>query len=208
VTRRITVGSRRLAFLAVGASLSLDVACSPPGPHEDALTQAIVQRDVATAQRAIAAGVNYRARVRQNVTLSQFIIDEMLTSPRESEALERIGAAMFAAGADANASISITRRRSVSLAEKAVETGSPILIEAMIRAGLRMKSDGTGRALVTACRLGYTAVVERLVTAGADVNYHWWGSGTIGCLTPLSEAVQGRHEAIIELLERAGATEW
>jgi hypothetical protein len=62
------------------------------------------------------------------------------------------------------------------------------------------------RALVTACGAGDPSEVQRLIAAGADVDYRWTRSGRTR--TPLSEAVHGRHTAVIEILERAGAQEW
>jgi hypothetical protein len=62
------------------------------------------------------------------------------------------------------------------------------------------------RALVTACGVGDSSEVQRLIAAGADVDYRWTRFGRTR--TPLSEAVHGRHTAVVEILERAGAQEW
>lgn len=206
-----TTGSPRGACVILGIALST-VACRKPGPHEDALTQAILKRDVEAAERAIAAGVDYQVAISANgsgsTTFPMLIVREMERDGRAIAPLERIAVAVLAAGASPNEALG-TGRRKVYLIEEAVTTGRPALVEAMLKAGLDVKGEGASRALVTACGLGNTAIAERLVAAGADVNYHWRGHrSNPGVETPLSEAVQGRHLAIIDLLERAGAREW
>ena len=83
---------------------------------------------------------------------------------------------------------------------------SPALIDTMLKAGLRVKEECAGLALIAACREGQTPVVQRLVTAGADVNYKATSYGRTE--TPLSAAVKGRHVEIVDILDRAGAQEW
>lgn len=193
---------------AAGVVLLLATSCRRTGgPAEEALAQAIASRDVAAAQRAIAAGVRYESNVtaggrRFPTPLLVFLVSEMEAHAKAPDArLQEIAAAAFAHGANPN-----YRDGSNYLIVDAVRTQDPVLIDAMIQAGLDVKGVGSSRALLEACRSGYTAVAERLVARGVDVNYRWRRYGVTR--TPLSEAVQGRHVAIIELLERAGAQEW
>jgi hypothetical protein len=202
---------RRLGQVALGIGVCALAACRKPGPHEDALVRAISNRDVAAADRAIASGVDYRVGVGLNGTSGDFpvlIVSEMERDPRAALPLERIGVAVLQAGASPDAATGSGRRR-LSLVERAAATGSTALVDAMLKAGLDAKGEDASRALVVACRLGHTALAERLVAAGVDVNYHWWSHrDNPGAETPLSEAVQGRHADVIDLLERAGAREW
>jgi hypothetical protein len=56
--------------------------------------------------------------------------------------------------------------------------------------------------LVTACRGGYSKVVEELVKAGADVNLH--GTG-LNAKTPLIAACEEGHVSVVKELVKAGA---
>jgi hypothetical protein len=67
-------------------------------------------------------------------------------------------------------------------------------------------STADDRALIMAASKGDVAEVQRLIAAGADVNYHGTRYGR--SRTALSEAVHGRHIEIIDILEKADAQEW
>jgi ankyrin repeat protein len=78
----------------------------------------------------------------------------------------------------------------------------------MVDAGLDMKNEGVGLALVSACGSagddveGQDAVALALIRAGADVNFR-----TRSGETPLSTAVSFERRTMIDSLKRAGASE-
>jgi hypothetical protein len=194
------------------------------GPQELALRQAIIERDVAAARAAIAAGANLDAAVPVDeasgdwISTTWLVVEEMGgrsglpgRGSRRDPALLEIAAAMFAAGANPNSEVPPTLRtgrgsstRARGLIEEAVFADSPELIDLMLKAGLNVKSVVTGEALVLACNGEHDDVAASLIRAGANVNYRVFSSGR----TPLSEAVHHRRHALIALLEERGALEW
>lgn len=213
----------RTALLA--AALSAGAACRShkAGPHEQALAQAIRARDVAAAKRALSSGVDFDTDVtgkdQSAHALLMLIATEMpLETGQEDPRLLEIAAAMLAAGADPNycvfrfpsteASSNSWRnpRGPVCLVNEVVGARSPALIDLLLKAGLDVKGQATSEALLRACRDGYTSMAEKLVAAGANVNFKLTTRRRTE--TPLSAAVQGHHVAIVELLDRAGAQEW
>jgi ankyrin repeat protein len=221
------------AALIIGAivalSIYVDATVKPAGPNEQALLKAIAARDVAAAKAALASGVDFNVAMQpspdsqERNTLTWLLVEEMAglgdivsrDRPRDPELLE-IARAMFEAGADPNQSVSFSTSpgnagggRSPSASTRhlivlAVRTENVQLIETMIRAGLDVKSNGTGEALVEACRTQLDNVAAALVAAGANVNHRAADNGR----TPLSEAVHNRRRRLIERLEQAGAVEW
>jgi len=204
------------------AALAVVSACARAGPHEQALAAAIEKKDVAAARSALASGVDFDTDVTVGNdpprALLSFLVDRIgfRVGPADPR-LEEIAAAVFAAGADPNYRIRRhggggTTRRMISsrgplcLVEEAVWARSPALIDTMLKAGLRVKEECASRALIAACREGQTLIVQRLVTAGADVNYKATSYGRTE--TPLSAAVKRRHVEIVDILDRAGAQEW
>lgn len=224
MTRLTTAGRGRMKVCASALALAAGLACvvRNGGPHEQALAEAIDTKDVAAARSALASGVDFDTDVTVGNepprALLSLLVDRIgfHVGPADPR-LEEIAAAVFAAGADPNYRIrrhgaSGTTRRTTSsrgpmcLVEEAVWAKSPALIDIMLKAGLRVKEECASRALLAACREGDTAVVQRLVEAGADVNYKSTSYGRTE--TPLSAAVKGRQVAIVEILDRAGAQEW
>jgi hypothetical protein len=211
-------------WAALGAAGLAVAACvvRPGGPHEQALAEAIEKKDVAAARSAIASGVDFDTDVTvgggERQPLLVLLVDRIqfhvgAPDPR----LEEIAAAVFAAGADPNYRVrrhaapaqgrrSVQSGGPVCLAELAAGAGSPALIDTLLKAGLRVKEECAGRALLQACRMGDTAVAQRLVAAGADVNYRRTSYGRTE--TPLSAAVKEQHVEIVEILDRVGAQEW
>ena len=191
---------------------------SAAGPHERALVQAIATRDVAAAKAALAAGADLTAPIRVSEDAADMrnavwlIVEEMAgmggvqsARSRTDPALLDIARAIFGAGGNPNQSRGGGRRLSTGyLIETAVLADQPELIDIMVRAGLDVKGDGTGEALVQACDGQHDEVAMALVRAGANVSHRARGSGR----TPLSEAVHHRRAALIDLFERAGALEW
>jgi hypothetical protein len=101
--------------------------------------------------------------------------------------------------------VTISSRGPLCLVEEAVWARSPVLIDIMLNAGPRVKEECASRALIAACRESETPM-QRLVAAGADVNYKATSYGRTE--TPLSAAVKGRQVEIVDILDRAGAQEW
>lgn len=206
------------------AALAVGIACvvRNAGPHEQALAEAIEKKDVAAARRALASGVDFDTDVTMGNdpprALLSFLVERIgfRVGPPDPR-LEEIAAAVFAAGADPNYRIrrhgaggttrrGISTRGPVCLVEEAVWARSPALIDTMLKAGLRVKEQCASLALIAACREGQTPIVQRLVAAGADVNYKSTSYGRTE--TPLSAAVKRRHVEIVDILDRAGAQEW
>lgn len=215
-------GWRRAVLSAAAVAVGTACVVRNAGPHEQALAEAIEKKDVAAARSALASGVDFDTDVtvgnEPRRALLSFLVDRIgfRVGPADPR-LEEIAAAVFAAGADPNYRIRRhgaggTTRRSISsrgplcLVEEAVWARSPVLIDIMLKAGLRVKEECASRALLAACREGQTPIVERLVAAGADVNYKSTSYGRTE--TPLSAAVKGRHVEIVDILDRAGAQEW
>jgi hypothetical protein len=201
------------------------------GPQERALVAAIRSRDVAAARAAIAAGASLTESLpvaEQKVEDSQirgreydsaaWVIVRGLDgagwrSARDEERsrLVEIARAIFEAGGNPNASVSVGGRRAARgtrhLVVEAVENESPELIQVMIDAGLDMKGEGSGLALLNACSGDGSerrdAVALTLIRAGANVNFRERDTGS----TPLRAAVYSRRVALIDALRRAGATE-
>jgi hypothetical protein len=217
--------TRRLGrWAALSAAGLAAIACvsRPGGPHEQALAEAIEKKDVAAARSAIASGVDFDTDVatagERPQPLLVLLVDRigLHVGPADPR-LEEIAAAVFAAGADPNYRVrrhaapaqgrrSVQSGGPVCLAELAVAARSPALIDVLLKAGLRVKEECAGRALLQACRMGDTAVVQRLVAAGADVNYRRTSYGRTE--TPLSAAVEEGHVEVVDILDRVGAQEW
>ena len=191
------------------------------GPHERALVAAIRSRDVSAARAAIAAGASLTARLpvvedsfenrRQGgleyQTAVWVIVREMVgmtfTGPggEDRAKLVEIARAIFEAGGDPNASVSVRRGRK-HLIEDAVSYGGPELIQVMVDAGLDVRGEAAGSALLSACYVERDDVALTLIRAGANVNYRSRTGET-----PLAAAVSNRRVALIDALKRAGATE-
>jgi hypothetical protein len=190
-------------------ALAATPACHPAGPREAALVQAIKDKNPQAAQQAIAAGVDFRSDVKDQsgrlLPLPFFLVRETASTPGPPDPrLEQIAVAAFAAGADPNA-----RYRGQRLIAEAVRGRSVVVVDAMIKAGLDVKGYATGLALLAACRDDHAGIVERLVAAGADVNFQdLSATATTPLETPLAAAVRVHDAAMIAVLERAGAREW
>jgi hypothetical protein len=210
---------------ALVLALAAGLGAGAPG-REAALARAIAFADPAATERILAAGpldlaaevdadgarvplvrlaVEVAAGHRSDVDLAGERGPRLAAGdPRALAVLRRL----FSAGADANFSWRVSGGRSSSyttyyLVERAVGESAGAL-DVLRAAGLDPKSPGVGEALVTASERGLTAVVRRLVEAGANVNHAQRKTGR----TPLSEAVHRRRLEVIGILERAGAREW
>lgn len=210
---------------ALVLALAAGLGAGAPG-REAALARAIAFADPAAAERVLAAGpLDLAAEVDADgarVPLVRLAVEVAAghrsdvdvgseRGPRlaagDARALEVLRR-LFDAGADPNFSWRVSGGRSSSyttyyLVERAVGDSAAAL-DVLLAAGLDPKSPGVGEALVSASGRGLTAVVRRLVEAGANVNHVQRKTGR----TALSEAVHGRRLEVIEILERAGAREW
>jgi hypothetical protein len=210
-----------LLVLALAAGLGAGAS-----GREAALARAIAFADPAAAERILAAGpLDLTAEVEADgarVPLVRLAVEVAAghrvavdvageRGPRlaagDARALEVLRR-LFHAGADPNFSWRVSGSRSSSyttyyLVERAVGDSTAAL-DLLLAAGLDPKSPGVGEALVTASERGLTAVVRRLVEAGANVNHVQRKTGR----TALSEAVHVRRLEAIEILEQAGAREW
>ncbi len=192
------------------------------GPQERALVAAIRSRDVSAARAAIAAGASLTAPLpvvedsfesrrqggRQYHSTVWVIVREMVgmtfTGPggEDRAKLVEIARAIFEAGGDPNASVSVSRGRKHYLIEDAVSYGDGELIQVMVDAGLDVRGEGAGSALLSACYVERDDVALTLIRAGANVNYRSRTGET-----PLAAAVSSRRVALIDALKRAGASE-
>lgn len=91
----------------------------------------------------------------------------------------------------------------VYAAERAIGLGDAELLERFLSAGLDVTGKPGGATLTRAAGEGHLAVVERLVTLGADVNHRHDDLGS-----PLAAAVHRRHRDVAALLDQHGAREW
>lgn len=88
-------------------------------------------------------------------------------------------------------------------AERAIGLGDTALLDRFLAAGLEVTGKPGGAALTRAAAEGQLAVVQRLITLGADVNHRHDDLGS-----PLAAAVHRRHRDVATLLDRHGAREW
>lgn len=223
--RTRTSGGWRWRTALLAGVLSVGAACRShkAGPHEQALAQAIRAKDVAAAKSALASGVDFDTdalgKDQSPQALLMLLVTEMPSRPGQVDPqLMEIAAAVFAAGADPNycvfrfppneamRSSSNNPGGPACLINEAVGLQNPALIDLLVKAGLDVKARATSEALLRACRDGYTSMAEKLVAAGADVNYKVTTRRRTE--TPLSAAVKGHHVPIVDLLDRAGAQEW
>ncbi|MBK9374851.1 MAG: hypothetical protein IPN03_14270 [Holophagales bacterium] len=88
-------------------------------------------------------------------------------------------------------------------AERAIGLGDAALLERFIAAGLDVTGKPGGATLTRAAAEGQLAVVQRLITLGANVNHRHDDLGS-----PLAAAVHRRHRDVATLLDQHGAREW
>jgi ankyrin repeat protein len=88
-------------------------------------------------------------------------------------------------------------------AERAIGLGDTALLDRFLAAGLDVTGKPGGATLTRASAEGQLAVVQRLITEGADVNHRHDDLGS-----PLAAAVHRRHRDVAALLDQHGAREW
>jgi hypothetical protein len=178
--------------------------------------------DLAGVRSALAARTDPGER-RAEATLALVAALDQLEIEGGTEARD-IVLALLDAGADPNQFISIARSglsgrsgrsgNTVSgtgggtayvlyAAERAIGLGDTALLDRFLAAGLDVTGKPGGATLTRASAEGQLAVVQRLITEGADVNHRHDDLGS-----PLAAAVHRRHRDVATLLDQHGAREW
>jgi ankyrin repeat protein len=103
----------------------------------------------------------------------------------------------------AGAKVNATNREGVTPMQLAATTGSPAMLQILVRAGADPNAPLTpsgDTALMMASRTGISQAIKVLLEAGASVN----ATETWGGTTPLMWAVSERHPAAVKVLIEAG----
>ena len=180
------------------------------------LCDAIVSGDEARVRQAIpGAEINkgFRAPVPGRMRFPFNDALERLHSPGSAEGPEAAAARsivmlLLESGADPNGQFTFPSEDTappyiVSAAARAAESGDARVMRAFVARGLNPKHEFAGNALIAASGSGYADVVQVLLEAGVDVNYRDRAKRSA-----LSEAIRTKNQALIAVLEQAGAKEF
>lgn len=196
--------------LRIVGGLVLAVSLAGCGSEEGkALCQAVWDEDLEAVESLLARPTDPNEHVTFHGHLSSpwRVAVDKLGLPNEQR--EAIALAVLEAGGDPDLSWGNTPpgEASETIHTYALEVpaggGSTRVVEAMIRAGARVREEPGGEALVAAARSGQVEVLELLLDAGAPLDFKSQSGRTA-----LGEAVDAVNREAIALLEARGATEW